>query len=81
MERLVEGGKYGDIEEINYSVFDNFKEISIHLRNVSCDPNMCRPKNAKDCLYKNRIEELKEEHITVVNHSLLAKWRIRMKNL
>ncbi|HBF4255448.1 helicase C-terminal domain-containing protein [Clostridioides difficile] len=75
LKRLVEGGKYGDIEEINYSVFDNFKEISTHLRNVSCDPNMCRPKKCKkDCLYKNRIEELKEEHITVVNHSLLAKW-------
>lgn len=75
LERLVEGGKHGDIEEINYWVLDNFKEINVHLRNISCDPNMCRPKKCKkDCLYKKRTEELKEEHITVVNHSLLAKW-------
>lgn len=75
MKRLVEGGKYGDIEEINYLVFDNFKEISIYLRNVSCDLNMCRFKKCKkDCLYKNRIEELKEEYIIVVNYLLLVKW-------
>ena len=36
---------------------------------------MCRPKKCfKDCLYKKRTEELKEEDITVINHSLLAKW-------
>lgn len=75
LERLVEGGKYGDIEEINYWVLDNFKEINTHLRNISCDPNMCKPKKCKkECLYKNRTEELKDEHITVINHSLLAKW-------
>ncbi|RDY24661.1 exonuclease [Romboutsia maritimum] len=75
LERLVDDGKYGDIEEINYYVTNYFKNLDNHLRKVSCDPNLCRPKKCyKNCLYKKRIEELKEEDITVINHSLLAKW-------
>ncbi|MEF9992042.1 MAG: helicase C-terminal domain-containing protein [Romboutsia sp.] len=75
IEQLVEDGKYGDIEEINYWVLNHFEEITEHLRYVSCDPNLCRPKKChRKCLYKNRVEELKEEDITVINHSLLAKW-------
>lgn len=72
---LVKDGLYGDMEEINYWIFNNFPEIATHLRHVSCDPNLCKPKKCyKECLYKKRVEELKEEDITVVNHSLLAKW-------
>ena len=75
LERLVSEGKYGDIEEINYWILNNFPDIITHLRNVSCDPNLCKPKKCyKECLYKKRVEELKEEDITVVNHSLLARW-------
>ena len=75
LERLVKDGIYGDIEEINYWIFNNYPNIVTHLRNVSCDPNLCKPKKCyKECLYKKRVEELKEEDITVVNHSLLAKW-------
>ncbi|MGL5313142.1 MAG: helicase C-terminal domain-containing protein [Peptostreptococcaceae bacterium] len=75
LERLIEQGEYGDIEEINYWILYHFEEILTHLRYVACDPNLCRPKKCiKECLYKNRIEELKEEDITVINHSLLAKW-------
>ena len=72
---MVKDGLYGDMEEINYWIFNNFPEIATHLRHVSCDPNLCKPKKCyKECLYKKRVEELKEEDITVVNHSLLAKW-------
>lgn len=75
LERLVEEGEYGDIEEINYWILNHFENINNHLRYVGCDPNLCRPKKCfKNCLYKKRIEELKEEDITVINHSLLAKW-------
>ncbi|MBO3445182.1 helicase C-terminal domain-containing protein [Clostridium sp. CCUG 7971] len=75
LERLTEEGKYGDIEEISHLIIQRFKELELHLRYVCCDPNLCRPKKCfKNCLYKNRIEELKEEDITVINHSLLAKW-------
>lgn len=75
LERLVKEGIYGDIEEINYWILNNFPDIITHLRHVSCDPNLCKPKKCyKECLYKKRVEELKEEDITVVNHSLLAKW-------
>ena len=75
LERLVKDGVYGDIEEINYAILNNYPEVITHLRHVSCDPNLCKPKKCfKECLYKKRVEELKEEDITVVNHSLLAKW-------
>lgn len=75
IEQLTQDGKYGDIEEINYWVMVKYEEIINHLRQVSCDPNICRPKKChRECLYKRRVEELKEEDITVVNHSLLAKW-------
>lgn len=75
LERLVKDGIYGDIEEINYLILNNFADIITHLRHVSCDPNLCKPKKCyKECLYKKRVEELKEEDITVVNHSLLARW-------
>lgn len=75
LERLTEEGKYGDIEEINYWILNYFEEMCNHLIQVACDSNLCRPKNCtKQCLYKNRVEELKEEDITIINHSLLAKW-------
>ncbi len=75
LERLVEEGNYGDIEEINYWVINHFVGIENHIIYASCDPNLCRPKKCiKNCLYKRRVEELKEEDITVINHSLLAKW-------
>lgn len=75
LERLVKEGLYGDIEEINYWVLNNFPNMLNHIRHVSCDPNLCKPKKCyKECLYKKRVEELKEEDITVVNHSLLARW-------
>lgn len=75
LERLVKDGLYGDIEEINFWILTNFPDIVTHLRNIACDPNLCKPKKCfKECLYKKRVEELKEEDITVVNHSLLAKW-------
>lgn len=75
LERLVEEGNYGDIEEINYWVIKHFEGINNHIIYSSCDPNLCKPKKCiKNCLYKKRVEELKEEDITIINHSLLAKW-------
>ncbi|RDY29467.1 exonuclease [Romboutsia weinsteinii] len=75
LERLVEEGLYGDIEEINYWIINHFDSLENHIRHISCDPNLCRPKKCiKNCLYKRRVEELKEEDITVINHSLLSKW-------
>ena len=75
LERLVEEGNYGDIEEINYWVTNHFIGIKNHITYLSCDPNLCMPKKCtKNCLYKKRVEDLKEEDITVINHSLLAKW-------
>ena len=75
LDNLVKEGEFGDIEEINYSVIKHFEKIEEHISNVRCDPNTCKPKKCNfECLYKNRIEELVDEDITVINHSLLAKW-------
>ncbi|MGN1033298.1 MAG: exonuclease domain-containing protein, partial [Intestinibacter sp.] len=75
IENLIKDGKYGDIEEINYWVLNHFKELQNHLRRVVCDVDLCKPKKChENCLYKKRVEELKDEDITVVNHSLLARW-------
>ena len=75
IENLIKDGKYGDIEEINYWVLNHFKELQNHLNRVVCDVDLCKPKKCyENCLYKRRVEELKDEDITVVNHSLLAKW-------
>ncbi len=74
LERLVEDGLYGDIEEISHDIIMYFN-MDNHIKYVSCDPNLCRPKKCyKNCLYKKRVEELKDEDITIINHSLLAKW-------
>lgn len=75
IENLIKDGKYGDIEEINYWVLNHFKELKNHLFKVNCDVDLCKPKKChENCLYKKRVEELKDEDITVVNHSLLARW-------
>ncbi len=75
IENLIKDGKYGDIEEINYWALRHFKDLQNHLLKVSCDADLCKPKKCNQkCIYKNRIEELKDEDITVINHSLLAKW-------
>lgn len=75
IENLIKDGKYGDIEEINYWVLNHFKELKNHLLKVVCDVDLCKPKKCyENCLYKKRVEELKDEDITVINHSLLARW-------
>ena len=75
IENLIKEGKYGDIEEISYLLLEHFKELREHIMKVVCDVDLCKPKKCgENCLYKKRVEELKDEDITVVNHSLLAKW-------
>ncbi len=44
LQRLVQDGQYGDIEEINHFIFNKFPYILTHLRQIYCDPNTCRPK-------------------------------------
>ncbi|MEG2786216.1 MAG: helicase C-terminal domain-containing protein [Romboutsia sp.] len=75
IERLIQSGEYGDIEEICCSVKDVFKDIDDLIINIRCESDICYPEKCIErCFYKNRIKELKKEHITVINHSLLAKW-------
>lgn len=75
LENLIKDGEYGDIEEISYTLLKRFKTLKNHIKNVTCDVDLCKPKKCNEnCLYKKRVDELKEEDITVINHSLLAKW-------
>ncbi|RDC48278.1 exonuclease, partial [Acinetobacter sp. RIT592] len=75
IQRLIENGEYGDIEEIPNNVKSIFSEIEGLILNLRCESDICYPEKCIErCFYKNRIKELKKEHITVINHSLLAKW-------
>ena len=75
IERLIQSGEYGDIEEIAYNVKEIFTDIDNLIFNLRCESDICYPEKCIErCFYKNRIKELPKEHITVINHSLLAKW-------
>lgn len=75
IERLIQSGEYGDIEEIPKNVKEVFKDINDLIIDLRCESDICYPEKCiEKCFYKNRIKELPKEHITVINHSLLAKW-------
>lgn len=74
LRRLCENGRYGDIENINYSMQKHF-ELDKHINEVNCDSEQCKlEKCTRPCYLRNRYNELPEENITVINHSLLACW-------
>jgi len=74
LRRLCENGNYGDIENINYLVQKHL-ELDKYIREVNCDSEQCKlDKCAKACFLRKRYNELPEENITVINHSLLACW-------
>ncbi len=78
--RLIQEGKYGDIEEISQDIYDIFEDIEILIYSLRCESDICYPdKCFEKCFYKSRIKELPKEHITVINHSLLAKWPYKEK--
>lgn len=75
IERLIQTGEYGDIEEISQDVKRVFTDIDDLIIDLRCESDICYPEKCIErCFYKNRIKELPKEHITVINHSLLAKW-------
>jgi len=72
--RLAEDGNYGDIENINYVVYKHFK-LDKYVNQVNCDNDNCNLEKCKKvCYLRKRYNELPEENITVINHSLLACW-------
>ncbi|MDR3595269.1 helicase C-terminal domain-containing protein [Clostridium sp.] len=74
LRRLCETGNYGDIESINYSVQKHF-ELDNYINEVNCDSEQCKlEKCKKPCYLRKRYNELPEENITVINHSLLSCW-------
>ncbi|WP_297425493.1 helicase C-terminal domain-containing protein [Clostridium sp.] len=74
LRRLCENGNYGDIESINYSIQKHF-EIDKYINEINCDSEQCNlEKCMRSCYLRKRYNELPEENITVINHSLLACW-------
>ncbi|WP_238917330.1 helicase C-terminal domain-containing protein [Clostridium sp. YIM B02555] len=74
LRRLCENGEYGDIENINYALQKHF-ELDKYLNEVNCDSEQCNlDKCHKPCFLRKRYNELPNENITVINHSLLSCW-------
>lgn len=74
LRRLCENGTYGDIENISYWAQKHF-EIDYHLNKINCDSEQCNlEKCNKPCYLRKRYNELPNENITVINHSLLSCW-------
>jgi ATP-dependent DNA helicase DinG len=77
IQRLIENGEFGDIEEINSWAKDNLNNLNYHLNNIRIESELCFPKRciySRKCYYANKIKELKEANIIVVNHSLMLNW-------
>lgn len=74
IKRLVQSGKYGDIENLSLWCRNHFK-LDLYFKDITCDSEKCNlDKCKKPCFLRNRYEELPWENITVINHSLLASW-------
>lgn len=79
LKRLCKDGQYGDIEKINYWAY-NYFNIGKYIDNVVCDKDDCNLDRCKKiCYLKNRYNQIGDEHITVINHSLLANWPYKEK--
>lgn len=74
LRRLCEDGIYGDIENISYWAQRHF-ELDSYLDEVNCDSEQCNlEKCTRPCYLRKRYNELPNENITVINHSLLSCW-------
>lgn len=74
LRRLVETGEYGDIENISYWAIKHFN-LEKYFKDVTCDSDSCNLEKCKKlCYLRKRYNELPNENITVINHSLLACW-------
>lgn len=74
LRRLCENGNYGDIENISYWAQRHF-QLDCYLNEVNCDSEQCNlEKCTRPCYLRTRYNELPNENITVINHSLLSCW-------
>ena len=74
LKRLCSTGEYGDIEKISIWAYNHF-ELNKYINHVVCNKDECNlDKCTRTCLLKKRYNEISDENITVINHSLLANW-------
>ncbi len=76
IRRYIKEKGLGDVEQINYAIRKAFYlDNLIYQCNCDselCDINSCSHKES--CYYANKVQQLKESQLIVVNHSLLLKW-------
>ncbi|SHK81960.1 ATP-dependent DNA helicase DinG [Clostridium cavendishii DSM 21758] len=74
LHRYASNGKFGDIEDINQWVVDNFNLKPVvtlcNAGNDGCDINSC----SRLCFYKESIEALDDTNLIILNHALLLRW-------
>lgn len=74
LDRYTFKGQFGDYEDINYWIIDNFSINSL-LPHCRCDSDGCDIKHCRHlCFYKDTVEKLKDTNLIILNHSLLLKW-------
>lgn len=74
LKQLAQYGKYGDLENINYWAMIHFN-IDFFKKHINCDSDSCNlDRCSRPCYLRNRYNQLPQDNITVVNHSLLASW-------
>ncbi|WP_244835418.1 helicase C-terminal domain-containing protein [Clostridium sp. BJN0001] len=79
IRRFIKGGKFGDIDDINFSMYRKFN-VSYYINDIVCDSDYCDTSLCKkECYFKNKCLNLSDENITVINHSLLACWPYKEK--
>lgn len=79
IRRFIKDGNFGDIDDINFSMYRKFN-ISSYINDIVCDSDFCDTSSCrKKCYLKNKCFNLPDENITVINHSLLACWPYKEK--
>lgn len=74
LRNYCEDGEHGDIESINYGIYKHFK-LDNYVSGCNCDIDNCDLERCRRaCYLRKRYNELPDENITVINHSLLACW-------
>lgn len=77
----------GNVEEINFWARKHFKKLEYHLNFLTSDGETCTGRKCNEgtnCYYYNKINELENSNIVVVNHSLFLKWpypEIKIENI
>ena len=77
----------GNVEELNFWARKHFKKLDYHLNFLTSDGETCTGRKCSEgisCYYYNKITELENSNVVVINHSLFLKWpypEIKIENI